>query len=469
MTTFIALYLFGLAIFVAGMILRQYWQGTHDLLSLRNVILVGYIVFMLTGGAADILYGPRTAFILYHPVATTLIYAAMATVMLVVFLWSYERGFFVRRFAARMPTTRTIPSVAGLVVIAVLLLASGIVMRLAIIPLPTQISNNLSVAFPAVACGIAGWIWGPRLFNPIVIAGVAVVVIVGTITVTTGAFGRRPLVALAGALLWGLYYSYMRYERPSTTLLKLGAISIIPVIFLALFTSVRSAGEHDRTGFEHVAAIQQQGNLGEGVILLAAGQGTAANSMWLIEQYPMFGGGRFETRPLFTVYYFLVLPIPREIWEDKPDALSQRLPTMAAVTRVNRARLKLSVGVIGHAAAEGGWIALLVYSVLGGLLIRFFDEILQRNTWSPFVVLAMGAALGQVLGIPRGETSVMAILFVIQTIGTYLCLLALGKVFEAFYSPALSYDPGETDNEFDQADEHQVMAWSDSPDAEPVR
>ncbi len=458
MSLLVAYYLVALAFGVAGLILWQYWRGTHDLLSLRNVILVGFTVFQLTGAALDIILGaPRGAFTLERLESTSVIYGGMATLMLALFLLSYHKGYIASGLGARMPTARALPSLTALWTIAVGTTAMAGFLRLGLVPIPPQIGQILSVTFGAVACGIVGWIWAPRLFNPIVLVGAGVIVLAVFVIVTTGSFGRRPLIAICGALVWGMYYSHFRYMRPSWVLPRFAAIAAIPVIVVALFTSARTNTEKGRTGFEQITAIAQRGDLSDGLYQLAAGQGAGAISMWLIEQYPAFGQGRFESRPLFSVYYFMVLPIPRAIWTGKPQPLSQQLPHMAAVSRVNRDRLTLSAGVIGHAAAEGGWFALIVYAILGGLLIRFFDEIVRHNAWSPFVVLAVGSTLGHLLGIPRGETAVMAMLFALGSTLTYGCMVVLGKLLERVYGTPPELYEGEG-----EADGHYEEEWNDS-------
>ena len=112
------------------------------------------------------------------------------------------------------------------------------------------------------------------------------------------------------------------------------------------------------------------------------------------------------------------MSVPRRWWPGKPIPLSMEIAREARLSRVNWNRLKLGPGVIGHAAAEGGWYALIIYALIAGLYFRFFDEIIRNNPDSPFVILAVGSALGQFLGLPRGSVPNFAFIAVMTVTGS---------------------------------------------------
>ena len=62
-------------------------------------------------------------------------------------------------------------------------------------------------------------------------------------------------------------------------------------------------------------------------------------------------------------------------------------------------------GILGHCANDNPWIALPLYAVLLALFLRLLDELLIVHPNNPFVVLPVGAAIGQLLGLARGETA----------------------------------------------------------------
>jgi hypothetical protein len=112
---------------------------------------------------------------------------------------------------------------------------------------------------------------------------------------------------------------------------------------------------------------------------------------------------------------------------------------MAKIHGVNWGVLTLGPGIIGHAAAEGGFYAAIIYALALGLLMRFFDELVQLYPLSPFVVMLVGCNLGQILGAPRGETAAFLALYILTILGAWLCTLAIAKPIEINRRSALLY------------------------------
>jgi hypothetical protein len=429
--TFVAtIWLWLLAIALVMLMLRQYIRGTHELLSVRNVAIVGFLVFQVVAGAT-FLGGDaatRSGMHLERIGATSLLFALMATVFALMFLWAYDRGFVVRNLARRIPTTRAVPSHAMLWILAFGLVAVAAILRYAVqIPTVAIVTNIIAAGCAAAACGVAGWIWGPRLKNPVVLLLVAAVAISAVFIATTGAYGRRSLVGLGGAIIWGVYFSHLRYKRPAVAFMWLALVAAIPAGYVALFTAARDSGEQDRTAREQIAAIRHRGDVVRGFELLFKGQDAAQNSLWILETYPE----QFEPRPFFTLYFVLIYPIPRAIWPDKPNALGQLLPGQAQLGGVRHDMLTLGAGIIGHIGAEGRWFALPIYAILGGLFIRLLDEIVRINPYTPLIVVPVGSTLGQVLGLARGETSTFMALTILGVTATYVIMFFLGKLAES--------------------------------------
>jgi hypothetical protein len=268
-------------------------------------------------------------------------------------------------------------------------------------------------------------VWGRQLFNPILVAYSGMIVAANFAVVMIGIFGRRGLVAVAGALLWGMYYSHWRHFSISSVIGRLAVVGIVPLIVLALFSSARESAEHDRTLTEHLMEMRARGDVGQGMLLLLHGQYTGSISMWIIESYPE----RFEHRHLMTIWHFLVFPVPRDWWPDKPITLGEQVPKLAAWSGIGTS-LTIGPGIVGHAAAEGGWYALLVYAAVGGIFLRLFDEVVRLNLNSPFVVLGVGCALGQIMGLARGTTSSFAAICVLTVSGAWLTMVLVGKFMD---------------------------------------
>ena len=448
MTTLIAMFLVLLSIGLIWIMLRDHRRGTCELLSCRNLALVGLILFQLTSAAYSLYSGDHSHFYIAEPARTGLVFSAMVVVLIVLSLWAYRRGWVVTGLAARVPTTTALPGDVALLLNAVFITALATLLRFGVaIPLISIVAGAVGVGLSAVAGGLVGWVWGRRLLNPVVMFYSAMIVVANLAIVMSGTFGRRGLVTVGGSIIWGMYYSAWRHLRTSAMLWRLAILSIPPILLLALFTSVRSAGEHQRTTREQVQAMIQGGALTQGVVGLLSGQYVGSISLFLIENHPE----TYEYRHLESIYYFFLIPVPRAWWPDKPTPLSMEIAREARVSKVQWDRLKLAPGIIGHAAAEGGWYALIIYAIVAGLFFRFFDEIIRLNIESPFVVLAAGSALGQYLGLPRGSVPNFALIAVMTVAGSMLILVMLGKMVERL-SPTPLVDATLETDEWDEDD-----------------
>ena len=93
---------------------------------------------------------------------------------------------------------------------------------------------------------------------------------------------------------------------------------------------------------------------------------------------------------------------------------------MAGQEGVPYGNYTVGTGIIGSIAAEGGLLALLVYSTWMGVLIRFFDELTITHIYNPFAVAITATGLGQLVGLPRGETGSFAALLMIAFISSLI-------------------------------------------------
>jgi hypothetical protein len=429
MTTALALYFLSLAILMVVYVLYTYLSGKDDLCSLRNVAILGFIIFQLMGAFIRLYTQTYKPFRISDPAGAATIFAIWATIFIILALLSYRMGWGVKWLATKVPVSRAVPGDTSLLIMAGMLAVMGLVIRFGMSMIPTfgALADYLGTGYASMAAGLCGWVWAKRFINPVVIVYTGVIVVIGFLTVMYSSFGRRGLIAVAAALLFGMYYGSLRKERPVTALMRLGMVGMFPLLFVALYTSVRSSGEHTRSAGQHLSAISRGGDLKTGLILLFEGQNVANEGFWLIENYPE----SFEYRWFFTLRYTVEVLIPREIYPSKPDPLSNLVAAQANIPKVNQDKLKMSPGIIGSAATEGGTIAVIVYAIVAGLFLRFFDQLCMLHPGSPFVIMPASAALGQVLGFARGETSVMVNAFILATIGCWGTMLVVGKFVEA--------------------------------------
>ncbi len=426
MTQMLAFYLGLLSFFTCLFVLVRYLAGKDELVSLRNFFLAGFILFQLTSGIQPLYNQHSTRWPLTDWGGTGLTYSLMATVFLVVFLLSYAHGLGSKRAASMVPVTRAAPGIGTLILLAVVLTFFAGVFRFSVnVPLVSAIAGKVGVSFAAIASGLVSWVWARRLFNP-VIALIAIAVILANLgLMVSGSFGRRNVVAIGACVLWAMYFSRWRTLPRFGVVTRLTLATIPPLMLLMAITSSRTSQERP-TFQQQVRAILTQSDLSAGLTELASGQQTVPVSMWLIENYPE----RFDTQHLLGLRYFFAYPVPRAWWAGKPYPLSTQIASDADLKGVTQDVLKIGPGVVGHAAAEGGWYALIVYAGAMAFFLRFFDQIVLRRVDNPFVVLPVGAAIGQIVGLPRGEISAFAMNYCLGVVGAYASIIAFAKTLE---------------------------------------
>ena len=413
-------YFYLLALVTLGWVLRQYLRSTYDLLSMRNIALLGFIVFQLVSAARVVRHPISGDFRLYQPVETATTYAAWSTVFLFAFMMSYRWRWPSTKLLARVKRVRVVPDERSLwTYIVVCLVCGALFMRLPI-PLIGLVTSKVGLALVAMSAGLVGWIWATRPLDSRTIFAAVTVLGAGLLLATLGEFGRRPLIAVSACFIFGAYYSQWRYFRPSAVLKRVGIVALPALLVVGMFTAARGGlrEAHNTGPIAQLKAVARANPL-EGITLLADGQGAASKSMWIMERFPE----RYAYRPLSTLIYTAYFPVPRKWWRGKPDTLSMDLPHLAKMEQVNRDSLTLGPGIIGHAAADGGIPVLIFYACIAGIAIRFIDELVVTSADQPLTLLPLVAASGQILGLARGEAGVFASIYAISAIGAYTFIL----------------------------------------------
>ncbi|MCA9293117.1 MAG: hypothetical protein KDA20_04810 [Phycisphaerales bacterium] len=412
-----------------------------ELVSIRTFFMIGFILFQCTSAAIPLWTNYYPRYPINDPAGTGLRYAGLVSMFLLLFFVSYDKGPFVRKLAAKLPNSSLSPGVGKQLGLAAVLVVIAVALRFGVmIPLIGILANFAGLGIASVAAGVAGWIWAPRLLNPVV-AMIAGAVILAALAVTiTGTFGRRGLVSVCACTVWGMYYSHFRTIAKVKYMPTLGVVTVAGTLFLALFSSVRAEAQNKNFGpVEYVKLMATRADLREGMALLAGGQETGHISLWLTEEFPE----RTEYENLLGLAYGFMVPIPRGWWEEKPMPISKRIPHIANLRKVDLVTLTIGPGVIGTAWADGGWWPVALYALIFGLSARLLDQWVANGPTNLFVVLPVGSAVGQVLAIPRGEVGLFAFMYVFSLISTWIMMTILAKVlrFERSPSAALAAAP----------------------------
>ena len=429
MTTLLAFFLVLVIIVLLHRIVRDGLTDQVELFSFRNLFLLGFIVFQLTSAATSLLTNEWGELWPQYPATTGTIYSFMIVVFLALFFLAYGRGWGVTRVGQR-PSPDMACSPVALIGIALLLVVIGAILRLLVtqIPLLGVLAGQMAPGVLAVACGLAAWAWAPRLTNPFFALAAAVIVLAVVPVLLYQSFTRRELLGAMLGFGWGLYYGHWRLIGAGRALRRAAIVGTVAIVFMGIFSAARSGQERDRTVGETISAMMSVGvdDIKIATIGLFGGQYAASFSMWSIEVYPR----QIEYDTLHTLRYFLTLPIPRDWWEDKPEALGRVMVRIGPISQVG-SNYSVGPGLIGHANTDNPWIALPLYAIGLGLLMRYLDERIRWNLNNPFIVLPLGAALSQFIGLARGETGLFLFNATMGMFGGWVALTFCGSILVA--------------------------------------
>lgn len=410
---------------IAGLVARDDTRRKHDLVNTRNIFLCGFVLFQVTSVCFTVFSDWYAPYFLLNKTGTLLLYTFLTVAFFVVFWMTYARGWMLnwmlrlRRYAPPPPQTEK------LLLLSFLMTGAAIVMRFGVnVPLVGILASYTGSGVAAAACGIIGWVWIRQPLNP-ALAFYGLAVIGANLAVTVyGTSSRRFLLSIFICIVWAAYFSKLRYFPKRRYLPTLIALSAVGVVVVALFTSVRDAGDRTRTVAGHIQAMVAEGSITRGLMQIGPGQQTGGVSLWLIEQYP----DQYEYRGPFTLTYIVLNAVPRAIWEDKPDTLSQEIPHMARLKNVSRDKLTIGPGIIGQSWSDFGVAAVLLYAFFFALIFRFIDNVIRIRIHDPVVIIPLGAALGQAFAIPRGDVSLFAFTYLYTSFTTVLVFAGLAYV-----------------------------------------
>lgn len=420
------IYLLGLVI--AIMIFVQGMSRKVELFSIRNLYLAGFVVYHVLGPAKMLSTGDFLGFAVNSPETTGRWLLLYIWVYFLVYMFSYHRIKLVRRLASKFSAVPLEMSDTLLLSLAVALLTASIPMRFfgGTIPVVGKAMLHIALALTAVSCALAGWVWSKHKFNVAVTAMTAVIVI-GCIGFSVyGIFGRRPLIGVLFGFAWGAYYRWAQYISPAKLVAYMVPLLLGAVLIVSAWTAIRRDATQDQSASIHsIFQSMVESDVAEGSERLASGQGVPGAMLWVLEQYPRY----LQPKPLFSLRYMAMYFIPRDLWPNKPEPLSTQIGRLALLKGVNRKEIKIPPGVVGYAAAEGGFYALLIYALFFGQFTRYFDEVVRQNPFSPLIIIPCGCVTGQFLGLARGGIAVFTDIIVVSFLGTMALMLVVKFLF----------------------------------------
>lgn len=422
-TTIIALFVLMIIALVAMMIV-QGMSRKVDFFSIRNIYLCGFIIYQIVSPTMALRRDSFSSFQIFDPERAGRWMLLFVYIYVAVFLFSYHRVKLTRWFAQKFSGRQATASDSMLTGLAVALAISALAVRVlgSQVPWLYGICINMSVALAAVSCGIMGWVWGHRRFNPAVLMVVALVFGVGLVVSLTGFFSRRPLISILAGFAWGAYHRWARQLSPGRLIFSMMPLIIITTIIVSAYTAIRT---HDNLTAQERLQEMTKGSVKEGATSLLSGQASGMAGLWIFDHYPR----DLDYNHLFSLRYIAYWWVPRMLWEDKPLPLGNDIAKLARLRGVDRDRITLPPGVVSYAGAEGGLYAVIIYALFFGQFTRFFDELVRLNPGNPFIILPVGCMTGHVLGLARGDIAVFANLAIISFLATLLLLYLTSWAF----------------------------------------
>ena len=154
------------------MILKQGFSRKVELFSVRNLYLIGFVIYHVVGPIKALSSQSFFGFRIENPRATGNVLLLYVWVYFLVYLFSYHRIKVVRWFAGKMSGLPSEAPDSMLMILAVVLVVIGVPIRLFshYIPVVGPALTNVALAMAAISCAAAGWVWSQRKFNPFVLS-----------------------------------------------------------------------------------------------------------------------------------------------------------------------------------------------------------------------------------------------------------------------------------------------------------
>ena len=224
--------------------------------------------------------------------------------------------------------------------------------------------------------------------------------------------GRRLLLSVAVAPLICMYWLHWRYLPPLKNVMRLGFATLLAFTVTVVYSSFRhfdaAPGEFSaRTFGSTIQALKT-------VQLDKAFEYVRQNMFFYFSQYcthyslltiQLVDNGQIEVEPLNTLAFLAAYPVPRVLWENKPQALGGRM-----VTEVLRLpyRTNWGLGIVGNCYHEGGLPVVVLYAVLMVLGIRVLDDALVRQPNNVFLLGILCTSAPHFAALIRGDPTNMS-------------------------------------------------------------
>jgi hypothetical protein len=483
----IGIYLSVLVTVTLRIIQRDAANGIVPLFSARNFFLAGILLFQTISGAltgyTDLTEGGAE---ISNPLKSAFIFSGIVTVFTLLFVVFYRKFDSAERLAAKRTRIRR-TSKSSIVVAGVIIIVIGIALRFAgeSIPYVAVLLPQMSAGILCAGVALLAMAWARASFN----IAIALVLAAGTaasgLALLVGAFGRREILGLLFAIAWGLYWEKWRLMPASRLILRVVLAGVGTAIPFLLFSGARVGGTSaDRSLSGQIQSLSDVDptKIQEAAIASLSGQFAGGISMWIIEARNTHGG----YYPLHSLIYFITMPIPRDYWPGKPEGLGLSIVSEAGIRGVSKEH-SWGPGLAGHLYHDIVFISLPLYAAILAFAFRYMDARMRFSAGrDPLTIVVFGSALGQILGMPRGDLGLFAFHMVSAYAGAWLVgrmvcglVLRIDREAEALEAEGYTYDANADDgyaddehheySEYPEGTKDQNGSWDGETPAFPVR
>ena len=398
---------------MGGFILVPFLRGKSDLISAWNIFLFGIAVFIGLG-----CFEAATSPIRFQGLqwfqptkGEVLWYIAATTIFLVTLFLSHYFDPVSRAIAAR--SFNNWPPISTGLILYVLFVSLLFIVGFHLfgtIPAVGQVFaklNHKAIVFIPVFSFV---LWYQSKRN-ILWFSLFAVAFVGTLllAISSGGGRRMPLSVLLGPV-FVLYLAQFRHWRPAKSIVVMGALCFAIFVALIVYSSVRHVRDRSRDirgetegratvvlkrGLDAIA----EGNWSERFISNKLFFFSQQNVHYSLITDRFVSTGELQAKPLNTLVFMAVYPIPRQFYPEKTRGLGEAILREA----LNCPTSSWGPGISGHAAYEGGLFVAALYAYLAAAGIRLIDDPLQRQPTNPFLIAILVTSSTHILSWARGD------------------------------------------------------------------
>jgi hypothetical protein len=401
----------------AWLVIVPYWRGKAELISAWNFMLGGIAIFIGVGSFEAATSPMRFPGLQWFEPTEKEVRAWMisTTVFLVAIFAAHYYDPFSKALAKRT-FNKWPPATTGVLFFSmafcfVLAIAAHVNFLLRV-PVVGSVLVNVSHKAMIFCALFAFMLWYLNRRNLMWLGVfVGVLIAMAFLAVLAGG-GRRMLLSVLVGPVLVFYFYQARYWRPTKSLAVIGVAVIGIFVVSLMYSTIR---HFDRRGDQKGQTRDRSaGKAIEAIKNLSATawyKHFAEDMLWSLSQHVVHYGmltdrfvstGQLAPVPMNTFKFFIVYPIPRAYYPNKPESLGRTI-----THKVLGRQTTWGTGVAGHAAYEGGLIIAALMGYFAAFGLRFFDDPLARQPTNPFLIGMLAAAGVQIVAWPRGDIAVM--------------------------------------------------------------